>query len=153
MRAAFPTFKTLSWTLKAAFGDQADDVAWLINQRALELNAYEKPPEFLNENFSDAKLKPELDAVNKVWDDPAKTISGYPDARFWEIRWLHAKGFQMEPVLDATGTTIGYRFLPPGGAAAFVSWHARTDKTGPVTRIPSIFYELPLGAGCGPGWI
>ena len=96
--------------LEEAFGDQAGDVSWLINQRVLELYAYEKPPEFLNKDISDVAA--EIKKVKQVWKTPSK---GPPNARFWEIRWLRSQGFEMEPILDEVGNTIGFRFVPPGG--------------------------------------
>ena len=94
--------------LKEAFGDQARDVSWLINQRVLELYAYEKQPVFMNQS-----IDPEIEVVKDVWNNPGKTE--YASARFWEIRWLRSQGFEMEPILDEAGKTIGFRFVPPGG--------------------------------------
>ena len=94
-------------TLKAAFGDQAGDVAWLINQRVLELYVYEKPPVFLNRNIPDVAA--EVEKVVKVWENPA---TGPTNARFLEIRWLRSQGFEMEPILNENGNTIGFRFVP-----------------------------------------
>ncbi len=95
-------------TLKAAFGDQTGDVAWLINQRVLELYAYEKPPVFLNRN-----IPAEIEEVKNVWKNPSTTA--HTNARFLEIRWLRLQGFEMEPILNEKGDTIGFQFVPPEG--------------------------------------
>lgn len=101
--------------LRAAFGDDAGEVSWLINQRVMELNAYEKPPEFLNNRFSPGQLNGEVMNVGNIWDKPeligpTKELTG---ARYWEILWLKGQGFCLEALTNAFGTTTGYRFLPP----------------------------------------
>ncbi len=99
--------------LQSAFGDQAGEVSWLINQRVLELYTYEKPPVFLNRGLSADVLGKEIKYVENIWKNPSK---GPANARFWEVRWLRAQGFEMVPIFDEAGNKIGFRFVPPGGA-------------------------------------
>ncbi|RME60751.1 hypothetical protein D6779_01615, partial [Candidatus Parcubacteria bacterium] len=99
--------------LQEAFGPQAGEVAWLINQRVLELHAYEEPPVFLNRGLSASALQDEIGKMEYVWRNPSDTE--LTNARFLEIRWLRAQGFEMEPIFDEAGNTIGFRFVRPGG--------------------------------------
>ena len=101
-------------TLKAAFGDQAGDVAWLINQRVLELYAYERPPVFSNRGPKPLISK-EAEIAGKIIENPydLELIQTYPNARFNEIRWLEIYGFRAEPLYNKVGEIIGYKFNPP----------------------------------------
>ena len=96
----FETNPAVWETLKATFGDQAGDASWLINQRVLEVTAYEKVPEFLNRSLPSEDLDIELANVGDIWDDPSINLT---NARYFEIRWLRAEGFEIKPIYDEFG--------------------------------------------------